>query len=154
MLRISIFLLFSRICRALRVAVPVAFVSIIAASCDSLWPSATENDRGLGTSVIGEFLRSSARWNLQRDDEIGRGIRELLPNPLSRSDVESIGMHCDSPPSTTCSYLGKVVFRPHGMPQNSVHRGMQIVTTINIRVSYADLNSLTVRKEEVETAAE
>jgi hypothetical protein len=154
MTRASIVDSFSQIYEALWIGISLMFVSIPIASCDPLRPSAMENSDELGTSVIGEYLKSGGRWNLQREDNIRLGIRDLLANPTSRSDVEAIGMHCESAPSTICSYVGKVVFRLYGLPQHSVHEGKQFVTTIFIKLSYADLNSLTVRKEEVETLAE
>jgi hypothetical protein len=91
--------------------------------------------------------------------DIKRGVTGLFANPPSkdgnfRSDAETIGMRCELLPGTACSYRGEVVYRFNGLPAHSAHRNMQTILTIDIRlISYADLRTLVVRKEKVETPA-
>jgi hypothetical protein len=147
----------SRMARTLRVVGPLAFV-ILAPAC-SPWPSARVNTEGLGTSPIGQFLRSNFLWETGEEDDIARGMKQLLvrsglPGSNARSGIESIGMHCENLPSATCSYVGKVIYRIDGLPQGSAHRNEQTVVTISIELSYANLNNLIVHKELVEVPGE
>jgi hypothetical protein len=150
--------IFSRVCTALRVGGAISLVVILAA-CGSLWPSAKVNTDELGASAVGQFLRSKFLWEISEDD-IARGARELLISSASkssnsRSAAESIGMHCESLPSTTCRYLGKVAYRFEGLPQGSVHRDKQAIITVHIELlSYTNLNNLTVHKTKTETLGE
>jgi translation elongation factor EF-1beta len=149
----------SRISKTLQLAAPLVFTSMVTASC-SLWPSITVNYDGLGESIIGRFLMEKVPWNVEKEDDIARGIKSILANSISkggdvRSAVESTGMRCDSVPSTTCNYIGNVVFWLHGLPKNSPHRNKKTIVTIYVKLqSYAELSSLIVRKEEAETTAE
>jgi hypothetical protein len=143
--------------RPMRARVPISLSIILVASA-SLWPSATVNADDLGTSPIGQFLRSKFLWEIS-EDEIVRGVRELLTSSSkvsgSRTDAESIGMDCENLPSTTCHYIGKVVYRFEGLPQGSAHRDKQTVLTVQIDLlSYTNFNNLTVRKEKTEVLRE
>jgi hypothetical protein len=143
----------SQLSKILRLGGPLVLTSILAASCHWPWPGITENYDGLDRSAIGQFLIEN--WN-SREDTIARGIKDILATSISgkhdpRSAVESIGMHCDSLPSTTCNYVGSVAFWFDGLPKNSPHRSKKTIVTVYIKLSsYANLNSVIVRKEEVE----
>jgi hypothetical protein len=150
--------IFSRRFVTLRIAaLLVPTVGLVA--CDPLWPSAKVNTDELGRNGIGQFLRSKFLWGASEND-IARGVRELLVNSVgkdvnSRSDVESTGMRCDHPPSTGCSYRGKVVYQFEGLPKNAAHRNKRIVVTIHINlISYTNLNNLVVHKERIEERGE
>jgi hypothetical protein len=151
--------LLSQILKAARFAGPLVFISILAASCDSLWPSVTVNDDGLGTSIIGRFLSEKVLWNMTEED-ITRGIKDILASSASRkgnvrSAVELVGMRCDNPPSTTCNYIGKAVYQLHGLPKDSPHRNKRTVVTVYLSLSsYADPSGLTVHKETLEIPTE
>lgn len=150
--------IFSRVFATSRiVALLVPTLGLVA--CDPLWPSAKVNTDELGRSDIGKFLRSKFLWDASEDD-IARGVRELLVNSVGndvnpRSDVESTGMRCGRPPSTGCSYIGKVVYRFEGLPKNAAGRNKRIVVTIHISlISYTNLNNLVVHKEQIEEQGE
>ncbi len=141
--------------RTANARVPIG-LSIILVACASLWPSATVNADDLGTSPIGQFLRSKFLWEIT-EDEIVRGVRELLTSSASkvrgsRSDAESIGMDCENLPSTTCRYVGKATYRFEGLPQG---RTKQTIITVSIELSsYMNLNKLAVHKEKTDISGE
>jgi hypothetical protein len=94
------------------------------------------------------------------EEDITGGIKDILASSVSRggdarSAAESAGMRRDSVPSTTCNYVGKAIYRFGGLPKDSEHRNRQTIITVYIKLSsYTDLNSLIVRKEEIEVQTE
>lgn len=115
------------------------------------WPHVTENTEGLGTSPLGNFIRSDSG---DHTDGLNSAVVKFVKEQtsakgISRKDAESLGMQCAPAPSTECTYSGELWSRTdRGLSPESPHYGKRTIEHIEIRFSFLKPHDVVAQRDE------
>jgi len=111
----------------------------------------TENTEGLGTSPLGNFIRSDSGDHTDGlDSAVVKFVKEQASaKGISRKDAESLGMQCAPAPSTDCTYSGELWSRTDGgLSPESPHYGKRTIEHIEIRFSFLKPHDVVAQRDE------
>lgn len=123
-------------------------VSLVTSACfwSGPWPHVTANMEALGTSPLGNFIRTypgdgpdgykSLVTQFVKDNTSANGI--------SREEAEDLGMKCAPAPSTECTYSGELWTRSDGLPPTSPYYKTRNLKRIKVRFSYVKPHAVVV----------
>jgi len=123
----------------------ILFCNLGLFACSWPWPSATEDNTGLGKSEIARILKlyccAPSERVIVREIQIALGKANKDHSP--RVAAESIGFTCEEPPSQTCRYAGEMKYQVHGAPkENKDAQKVHIVSYSILLASYDKLDNI------------